>query len=86
MLLFSNKLIISTRLFKILTFFLPNYNPFKATRRLQGQITNFEGPIHCTVDMINIVQSLSKVYGHIKLHKKGSRNILFILLKKVISI
>ena len=31
-------------------------------------------------------KSLSEVFGRIKLHKKGSRNIYFFFLKKVIPI
>ena len=32
------------------------------------------------------LESLSEVFGRIKLHKKGSRNIYIFLLKKVIPI
>ena len=41
-------------------------------------------------DALNIIdlglfleKSISKVFGSIKLHKKGSRNIIFVLLKKL---
>ena len=44
---------------------------------------------YCAVDMIDlglfIEKFLSQVFGRIKLHKKGSKNI-FLLLKKVITI
>ena len=39
-----------------------------------------------TLDMIDIADWLSEVFGRIKLNKKGSRNIYFFLHKKVIPI